>query len=136
MLSGIRGCLQTRWGNLLGRLREAPRVFAQGRSRIVAKDVPPLWAEGALRFLVEKADLDPDDARAEVRRCTQAPTQPQCYLMGRLDILGIVAAYRKAHPEASLRETHDTILSCGSQPPRLCATSRSRPGAGSSLTKG
>jgi hypothetical protein len=38
--SGIRGRLQARWGDLLGRPREAPRVFAQGRSRIVAKDVP------------------------------------------------------------------------------------------------
>ena len=111
--------LPQRMGNLLGRLREAPRVFAEGRSRIVAKDVPPVWAEGALRLLVEKSDLKPDDPRAEVCRYTQAPTQPQCYLMGKLEILEIVAAYRKAHPEASLRDTHDAILSCGSLPPRL-----------------
>jgi uncharacterized protein (DUF885 family) len=75
--------------------------------------------EEAVRFLVEKANLESEDAQAEVRRYTQAPTQPQCYLMGKLEILEIVAAYRKAHPEASLRETHDAILSCGSLPPRL-----------------
>jgi uncharacterized protein (DUF885 family) len=27
--------------------------------------------------------------------------------------------YRQAHPKASLRELHDTILGCGSLPPRL-----------------
>ena len=56
---------------------------------------------------------------AEVRRYTQTPTQPQSYLMGKLAILELVADYRRAHAEASLRQVHDAILGCGSLPPRL-----------------
>ena len=58
-------------------------------------------------------------ALAEVRRYTQTPTQPQSYLMGKLAILELVDDYRRAHPQASLREFHDAILGCGSLPPRL-----------------
>ena len=39
--------------------------------------------------------------------------------MGKLAILDLVADYRDAHPDASLREVHDAILSCGSLPPLL-----------------
>jgi uncharacterized protein (DUF885 family) len=39
--------------------------------------------------------------------------------MGKLAILELVADYRRTHPNASLREMHDAILSCGSLPPRL-----------------
>jgi len=73
----------------------------------------------AVRFLVEKAGLEPDDATAEVKRYTQSPTQPQSYLMGKLEILSIVEEYKKGHPKASRREMHDAILGCGSLPPRL-----------------
>lgn len=75
--------------------------------------------EEAIDFLVTRAGLEPDDAKAEVRRYTQSPTQPQCYLMGKMQILGIVAEYKKRNPQASLRQMHDDILQCGSLPPRL-----------------
>jgi hypothetical protein len=47
------------------------------------------------------------------------PNQPQSCLKGKLAILDLVADYHYAYPDASLREVHDAILSCGSLPPRL-----------------
>ncbi len=76
-------------------------------------------AEEAVRFLVERAALEEGDAWAEVKRYTQSPTQPQCYLMGKLEILKIVKEYGKRFPGASMRKMHDDILSCGSLPPEL-----------------
>jgi uncharacterized protein (DUF885 family) len=73
----------------------------------------------AVAFLVEKVQLEPGDALAEARRYTSSPTQPQSYLMGKLAILDLVADYRRAHPDASMRQVHDTILGGGSLPPRL-----------------
>ncbi|MBS3752450.1 MAG: DUF885 family protein [Anaerolineales bacterium] len=63
--------------------------------------------------------MEPDDAQAEVRRCTSSPTQPQSYLMGKLAILDLVEEYRRAHPQAELCKIYDEIMSCGSMPPRL-----------------
>ena len=78
-----------------------------------------MTVEEGINFLVEKAGLEPDDAKAEVRRYTASPTQPQCYLMGKLQILDIVAEYKRRYPGASLLQMHDDILGCGSLPPRL-----------------
>ncbi len=78
-----------------------------------------MTVDEAIRFLVEKAWLEPDDATAEVRRYTQSPTQPQSYLMGKLQILEITAEYKKRNPSAGMRQMHDAILGCGSLPPRL-----------------
>jgi uncharacterized protein (DUF885 family) len=75
----------------------------------------------AVALLVEKVGLEPGDALAEVHRYTQSPTQPMTYLMGKLEILKLVAAYKERHPEASMREMHDAILACGSLPPKLLA---------------
>ena len=72
-----------------------------------------------IQFLVERAGLEPDDAKAEVRRYTQSPTQPQSYLMGKLQILEIVAEYKRRSPNASMLQMHDDILRGGSLPPRL-----------------
>ncbi|MBN1575290.1 MAG: DUF885 domain-containing protein [Chitinispirillaceae bacterium] len=73
----------------------------------------------AVNLLVQRAGLEPADANAEVRRYTMSPTQPQSYLMGKLQILEIVQEYRKRHPHAAMRRMHDDILDCGSLPPRL-----------------
>jgi uncharacterized protein (DUF885 family) len=73
----------------------------------------------AVNFLVERAGLEPDDARAEVNRYTTSPTQPQSYLMGKLQILELVDEYKRRFPEASMRQMHDDILNSGSLPPRL-----------------
>lgn len=78
-----------------------------------------MTVEEAIRFLVEQADLEPDDAKAEVRRYTQTPTQPQSYLMGKLQIIEIINEYQRRNPETTMRQMHDAILSCGSLPPRL-----------------
>jgi uncharacterized protein (DUF885 family) len=78
-----------------------------------------MTVDQAIAFLVERAGLEPDDAKAEVRRYTQTPGQPQSYLMGKQFIVDIVAEYERRHPEASLRQMHDAILQCGSLPPRL-----------------
>ena len=78
-----------------------------------------MTVEEAIDFLVERAGLEPNDAKAEVRRYTQTPTQPQSYLMGKLQILEIVGEYRRRYPELPMRDMHDAILSCGSLPPKL-----------------
>lgn len=78
-----------------------------------------MTVDEAINFLVERAGLEPDDAKAEVRRYTQSPTQPQCYLMGKLQILDIVAEYKRRYPDATMLQMHDDILHCGSLPPRL-----------------
>jgi len=36
-----------------------------------------------------------------------------------LEILKLVEEYKRRHPQASLREVHEAILSCGSIPPKL-----------------
>jgi len=78
-----------------------------------------MTVDEGIKFLVEGAGLEPDDAKAEVRRYTQSPTQPQSYLMGKLQILEIVAEYKRRSPNASMRQMHDDILRSGSLPPRL-----------------
>ncbi|MEW5826427.1 MAG: DUF885 domain-containing protein [Candidatus Bipolaricaulota bacterium] len=72
-------------------------------------------------FLVDRVGLEPADALAEVRRYTQSPTQPMTYLIGKLEILKLVEAYKARHPGRSMREIHDAILACGSLPPKLLA---------------
>ncbi|MCR4403758.1 MAG: DUF885 domain-containing protein [Candidatus Acetothermia bacterium] len=75
-------------------------------------------AEG-INLLVDRVGLERSNALAEVRRYTLSPTQPMSYLIGKLEILKLIEEYKKRHPNASLREVHDAVLSCGSLPPRL-----------------
>jgi len=103
-----------RLGRLSGQLWRAGRIILD-----VSLHTRDMEVKEAVRFLVVDCQLEPGDALAEVRRYTQTPTQPQSYLMGKLAILDLVADYRRVHPDASLREVHDAILSCGSLPPRL-----------------
>ncbi|MBN2149020.1 MAG: DUF885 domain-containing protein [Anaerolineales bacterium] len=78
-----------------------------------------MTVEEAVQFLVDRAGLEREDAKAEVNRYTLSPTQPQCYLMGKLQLLEIVAEYKRRFPKAGLRKMHDDILLSGSLPPRL-----------------
>lgn len=103
-----------RLGRLSDQLWRAGRIILD-----VSLHTKGMTVDEAVDFLVQRCGLEPANALAEVRRYTQSPTQPQCYLMGKLAILGLVADYRRAHPEASLRQVHDAILGCGSLPPRL-----------------
>jgi uncharacterized protein (DUF885 family) len=73
----------------------------------------------AVEFMVEKANLEPSDAKVEVDRYTKTPTQPMSYLMGKYEILQVVDEYRTAYPDHSLKQMHDAILEGGSLPPRL-----------------
>jgi uncharacterized protein (DUF885 family) len=103
-----------RLGRLKDQLWRAARIILD-----VSLHTRGMQVEEAVEFLVEKCQLEPSNALAEVRRYTGSPTQPQSYLMGKLAILDLVADYRKANPGLSLREMHDNILACGSLPPRL-----------------
>ncbi len=73
----------------------------------------------AIDLLVKRAGLEPEDARAEVHRYTLSPTQPQSYLMGKMEILKIVQKYKELHPGVDLCKMHDDILACGPLPPAL-----------------
>lgn len=103
-----------RLGRLADQLWRAARIILDA-----SLHTKGMSADEAVDFLVEEAQLEPDNAFAEVRRYTQTPTQPQSYLMGKLQIVELVHDYRRAYPELSLRQVHDAILGCGSLPPRL-----------------
>jgi uncharacterized protein (DUF885 family) len=103
-----------RLGRLSDQLWRAARIILDASLHTRGMTV-----DEAVDFLVRECQLEPTNALAEVRRYTGTPTQPQSYLMGKLAILDLVADYRRAHPQASLREVHDAILGCGSLPPRL-----------------
>jgi len=70
-------------------------------------------------FLIERCGLEPANAAAEVRRYTMTPTQPQSYLMGKLQILELIEEFKRENPSLGLREVHGAILSSGSLPIRL-----------------
>lgn len=104
----------------LGRLHD--QLWRAGRIILdVSLHTKGMTVQQAVDFLVEQCQLDPGNALAEVRRYTMMPTQPQSYLMGKLEILKIVDEYRRRNPSASLREMHDDILACGSLTPKLLA---------------
>lgn len=75
--------------------------------------------EDAIDFLVDNCQLERSNARAEVRRYTSSPTQPQSYLMGKREILNIIKDYQRRYPNKSLQEMHNEILQAGSLPPKL-----------------
>ncbi|MFH1312516.1 MAG: DUF885 domain-containing protein [Candidatus Eisenbacteria bacterium] len=103
-----------RLGRLTDQLWRAARIILD-----VSLHTRGMPVKEAVDFLVERCRLEPSNALAEVRRYTSSPTQPQSYLMGKLAILDLVEAYRKANPDASLKQMHDAIMACGSLPPKL-----------------
>jgi len=103
-----------RLGRLNDQLWRAARIILD-----VSLHTGKMTVEEAIDFLVGKVGLEPTNARAEVRRYTLSPTQPMSYLVGKLEILKLIEEYKRKHPDASLKEVHDAILSCGSLPPRL-----------------
>jgi len=103
-----------RLGRLSDQLWRAARIILD-----VSLHTGKMTVEEGIDFLVERASLERSNARAEVRRYTSSPTQPMSYLIGKLEIVKLIDEYKKKHPEASLKEVHDTFLSCGSLPPRL-----------------
>ncbi len=103
-----------RLGRLKDQLWRAARIVLD-----VSLHTRGMPVEDAVAFLVDRCQLEPSNALAEVRRYTGSPTQPQSYLMGKLAILDLVESYRRANPDLSLKEMHDNILGCGSLPPKL-----------------
>jgi uncharacterized protein (DUF885 family) len=103
-----------RLGRLADQLWRAARIILD-----VSLHTKGMTIDEAVDFLVNESQLEPDNALAEVRRYTQTPTQPQSYLMGKLQIVKLIEEYRQAHPDATLRQVHDSILGCGSLPPKL-----------------
>jgi uncharacterized protein (DUF885 family) len=103
-----------RLGRLSDQLWRAARIILD-----VSLHTKKMTVEEGIDFLVERAGLERSNARAEVRRYTSTPTQPMSYLIGKLEIVKLIDEYKKSHPQASLKEVHDAVLSCGSLPPRL-----------------
>ena len=103
-----------RLGRLSDQLWRAARIILD-----VSLHTENMTVEEGIDFLVSRASLERSNARAEVRRYTASPTQPMSYLIGKLEILKLIDEYKKKHPQASLKEVHDAVLSCGSLPPRL-----------------
>jgi uncharacterized protein (DUF885 family) len=74
----------------------------------------------AVEMLVQRAGLERPDAEAEVRRYTMTPTQPMCYLIGKLEIMKIAEEYRNRRaPGFDIKAFHDQLLSHGSMTPKL-----------------
>lgn len=103
-----------RLSRLAGQLWRAARIILD-----VSLHCRGMSVREAADFLVKECSLQPGDALAEVRRYTGSPTQPQSYLMGKMEILKIIDEYKKRRPGAALRQMHDDILACGSLPPKL-----------------
>lgn len=79
--------------------------------------------EEAIKMLVQVAGLKEPNAIAEVHRYTQSPTQPMCYLIGKLEILKIADDYKlRKGSSFDLKTFHDELLSFGSLAPRLIRT--------------
>ncbi len=103
-----------RLGRLNGQLWRAARIILD-----VSLHLGKMSVEKGIDFLVDRAGLERTNAQAEVRRYTLTPTQPMSYLIGKLEILKLIDEYKRSYPDASLKEVHDAVLSCGSLPPRL-----------------
>ena len=103
-----------RLGRLSDQLWRAGRIILD-----VSLHTKKMTVGEGIGFLVDKCGLERSNAQAEVRRYTATPTQPMSYLIGKLEIVKLIDEYKRAHPEASLKQVHDAVLSCGSLPPRL-----------------
>ncbi len=104
----------------LGRLRD--QLWRAGRVIIDSSlHTRGMSVNEAIEFLVEHCKIEPDNARAEVNRYTTTPTQPQSYLMGKLEIVKIIEEYTRRHGDVSLKKIHDEMMKCGSLPPSLMA---------------
>jgi uncharacterized protein (DUF885 family) len=76
--------------------------------------------EEAIKMLVEKVKLAPNQAEAEVKRYTMSPTQPMSYLVGKLLILEMMEKAKKLWgKDFSLKRFHDAFLSQGTIPQPL-----------------
>ncbi len=103
-----------RLGRLADQLWRAARIILD-----VSLHTGKMTVDEGIDFLVEKAGLERSNAQAEIRRYTMSPTQPMSYLIGKLEIVKLIDEYKRRNPQASLKDVHNAVLSCGSLPPRL-----------------
>jgi len=106
---------ETRLARLAGQLWRAARVVIDASLHTGRMSV-----DEAVKFLVNRACIEQANAVAEVKRYTESPTQPMCYLIGKLEILDIAAEYkRRAGDRFNLKQFHNQLLSHGTLPPAL-----------------
>jgi len=103
-----------RLGRLSDQLWRAARIILD-----VSLHTRGMTVKEGIDFLIARCGLEPANAAAEVRRYTMTPTQPQSYLMGKLQILELIEEFKRENPSLGLREVHGAILSSGSLPIRL-----------------
>ena len=78
----------------------------------------------AVDMLVNTAHLERPNAAGEVRRYTQAPTQPMSYLTGKQQIMDLRERERtRLGARFDLKDFHDRLLGCGSIPVSLIESS-------------
>jgi len=75
-----------------------------------------LTFDDAVTMLFETARVERVSAVAEVKRYSQTPTQPMSYLIGKIEIEQLAMDYEGQHPETSLKDFHDQLLSFGTIP--------------------
>jgi len=79
-----------------------------------------MTVEEGVDFLVRRANLEPVNALAEVRRYTSSPTQPMSYLIGKLELLRVIDECRRRWGTTlGPRELHERLLRHGTLPPAL-----------------
>jgi hypothetical protein len=76
----------------------------------------------AVDLLVEQASLERVNAVMEVKRYAMTPTQPSCYLVGKIRILELRAeTERRLEGRFDLHDFHAALLAGGTIPPNLAA---------------
>lgn len=79
-----------------------------------------MTVDEAVDFFVTKVHMERPNALAEVRRYTTSPTQPMSYLIGKLEILKLVADYKvKKGRDFDMRRFHNDLLGQGNLPPAM-----------------
>jgi len=73
--------------------------------------------DDAVKMMVNEAGAEESNARAEVNRFMDMPTQPMSYLIGYLDIMKLREDYKKMKGDKfSLKEFHDELMSYATAP--------------------
>ncbi|MHA2247265.1 MAG: DUF885 domain-containing protein [Candidatus Hodarchaeales archaeon] len=97
---------------LLGQIWRAVRIIVDVELHCKQRTI-----DDAIKLLVERAKLDEQSAKAEVRRYTMAPGYQLSYLIGKLLIQNLRQKVEEKQGENfKLKEFHDTILKSGDLP--------------------
>ncbi len=109
---GFYDDLRARLLQLKDQLWRACRVIIDGKLH-----TGQMTREEAVDFLVEKAKLERPNAEAEVLRYCRTPTQPMSYVVGKQQVLSVLADYKAKRGAAfNLRQFHNEFISHGSLP--------------------